>query len=56
MCHLTRVGMANLLIEALPKGETFCDVDGVAFWKVRFLIIFKNYYNDGARKVKWSQQ
>lgn len=45
MCHLTRVGMANLLIEALPKGETFCDV-----------IIFKNYYNDGARKVKWSQQ
>lgn len=48
--------MAKLLIElVLPKGETFGDADGIAFWKIRFLIIFKNNYNDGARKAKWRQ-
>lgn len=41
MCHLTRVGMANLLIEALPKGETFCDVDGVAFKKSKIFDYFQ---------------
>lgn len=46
--------MVKLFIElVLFKGEIFGDVDGIVFWKIRFLIIFKNNYNDGVRKVKW---